>query len=296
LPSPLPYNTNYENTGPFYDYTCSYSTNPPISYAYSVTSAPGIIYTPNMESCTPVYFPPTLVTYTVPGYAEDPPSSSNINHYPSPASAVVKTEARKIIITQLPHSVSKSDLRDLLFSTIAKLSRGYSYEAVEDVEVVIHADGTPRGHAFAVFESYSLAKYVVKTLDGLKFKGRTLQARFAKEGVESSTRNYSPREEERWNSSLKDQTQTVIHEISGSTNKRSTRSPKVKETLTGDTSGSTSRHERKSFERKSTRDSSGEKKEKHRPSSTDPVLNTQSFSSVSPPLVVDGSSSRKYSK
>jgi len=252
-----------------------------------------------MEPSTPVYIPPapSIVTYTVPlVYPENPVSSTTTNYYASPASTVIKTEARKVIITQLPHSTSTSDLRDLLFNNIAQLSKNYSYDAIEDVEIATHADGTPRGHAFAVFESYSLAKSVVKSLDGLKFKGRTLQARFAKEGVEPSTRRYSSMKEVYPASKLKDQSQMRMSDVTGSSHKRSSKLSKGKEVTAERVSSSTSRPESKSSERKLTKEFSIDKREKHKSKSVESTPKKNATSSINPPMVVDGTFTRKHQK
>ena len=293
--------TNYDNTYSVYDYTSSYSTTPLIAYSYSAAPTSRIVYAGNMEPSTPVYIPPTppIATYAAPlVYPECPVSPPANNYYTSPASTVIKTEARKLIITQLPHSTSTLDLRDLLFNAISKLSGSYCYEAVEDVEIATHADGTPRGHAFAIFESYSLAKSMVKSLNGLKFKGRTLQARFAKEGVEASTRHYSLLPEEAYPASpLKDNTQALLTGMSGASHNRPSKSSKGKESATGHIPSLTSYHASPSSDRKSTKETSSEKKEKNNKlNSTESAHKKKLSTSMDPPIVVDGSSSRKHHK
>jgi hypothetical protein len=126
---------------------------------------------------TPVY------TYISPvPYPETP--------IPPPAtSSFIQTEARKIIITQLPRSVSHHDLKQLLLKYIERgspQSSTYSqYDELHELNIP-HSDKKTHGHAFAVLGSEQLARAVIKSLDGLKFQGRVLSARLAKEGVEPS--------------------------------------------------------------------------------------------------------------
>ena len=246
----------------------------------------------------PVYTPPTPPTapYSVPMvYSETPIAPPATDYYASPTSTLIKTEARKVIITQLPQSTSTADLHDLLFSTIAQMSKSYSYEAVEDVEIATHADGTPRGHGFAVLESYSLAKSVVKSLDGFKFQGRTLQARFAKEGVEPTTRQYLAQEELHPTMPSTGESQASVHGVAGSPHKRTSKSSRGKEHTSEHAYSSKPRHGSKSSERKSIKGSSSDRKEKHKSKST-ASESTKKLSTVDQPLIVDGSSSRRHHK
>lgn len=113
------------------------------------------------------------------------PYSSNPTSPTSPP-PVVKTEARKIIITQLPHGTTSSALHELLTKIVSNSKRlsGYSSSAVQSIEIATHVDGKAKGHAFAIFETHTIAKVVVRALEGMRFQGRVLSARFAKEGAE----------------------------------------------------------------------------------------------------------------
>jgi RNA recognition motif-containing protein len=47
-----------------------------------------------------------------------------------------------------------------------------------------HPDYKQKGHAFIVVDTEGLAEHIVSALNGVKFQGRSLGAKFAKEGVE----------------------------------------------------------------------------------------------------------------
>lgn len=115
-----------------------------------------------------------------------PYSSSSAS--PTSPPPVVKTEARKIIITQLPHGITSSALHELLTKIVSSSKRlsSYSSAPVQSIEIATHVDGKAKGHAFAVFETHAIAKVVVRAVDGMRFQGRVLSARFAKEGAEPS--------------------------------------------------------------------------------------------------------------
>lgn len=115
-----------------------------------------------------------------------PYSSSSAS--PTSPPPVVKTEARKIIITQLPHGTTSSALHELLTKIVSSSKRSSSHAstAVQSIEIATHVDGKAKGHAFAIFESHAIARSVVRAVDGLRFQGRVLSARFAKEGAEPS--------------------------------------------------------------------------------------------------------------
>lgn len=55
---------------------------------------------------------------------------------------------------------------------------------MQSIEIATHVDGKAKGHAFAIFETHTVAKTVVKAVHGMRFQGRVLSARFAKEGAE----------------------------------------------------------------------------------------------------------------
>ena len=117
--------------------------------------------------------------------------------YPSPVT--IKTEARKIIITKIPLHCSEKDLQDLINNVSSTPSRSprSRYRSspegtqfyLQHLEIAKHSNGSPKGHAFAILESHASAKCAVDALNGLSWQGRTLHARFAKEGVESSSRS-----------------------------------------------------------------------------------------------------------
>ena len=111
--------------------------------------------------------------------------------YPA-SSTVVKTEARKIILTQLPHNISKSELCHVLEKAGFKCRSTSQRNHIQEIELARHSDGASKGHAFVVFESHHYAKRAVEALNGIKFQGRGLQVRMAKEGAESSQRRSPP--------------------------------------------------------------------------------------------------------
>jgi RNA recognition motif-containing protein len=254
-----------------------------------VTPTTGIVYAGNMAPTTPIYVTTHQVTnYPAPLYSENSISSPAIGYYDTPAPpTVVQTEARKVVITQLPHSTSEAEFRDLLISKVSKFSKKGDYEPIETFEIAKHADGSPRGHAFAVFGTHSIAKSVIKSLDNHKFKGRSLRARLAKEGAEP-TMLYTPRiETEMLSLSLESQCQPLSSSMSSSATKRSSKTSKSKDDSSEHTHR-TNRHESKSSGRKPKKESSQDKKGKnrehlpeyaplHEASDTPPVADGSSF-------------------
>ena len=111
-----------------------------------------------------------------------------------PVLRAIKTEARKIIIKGVPFTCSEKDLQEFIISVSStppsRSPRSHHRNSpvgtryhLQHLEVAKHPNGTPKGHAFAVFDSHSIAKCTVDALNGLSWQGRTLHARFAKEGV-----------------------------------------------------------------------------------------------------------------
>jgi len=259
--------------------------------------ASSVVYAGNMAPSTPVYIPqqslymvpppPTEHTYAkhiiaspTPGYQQTPP----------PIPSVIKTEARKIIITKLPHSTAPYELDELLSNVISKYrtSNGGYYEPIYDIEMAKHVDGTPRGHAFAVFENHNIAKLVVQSLNGMIFQGRALQARLTKEGAEPSKR-HAPAI-----SGLISPPSEHCQPLTSSNSNRSVSKPPkhFKDTdrrllPTIPSSSGSSGRDRSS---KPSKDTGSEKKEKLRTKYCEPPRRRPS--SLDTPLVVDGSSSR----
>jgi hypothetical protein len=252
----------------------SYITQPGVEYSVPVTT--GVIYASPITPATTV-FVSTPQAY-IP-YVDSPTSpmsmagSTHHTHFAPPVSPVIQTEARKVIITQLPHSSSLTDLRDLLNNTITKSSRSYSGQALQELEIATHPDGTARGHAFATLESHHLAKSVIRTLDGSKFKGRTIQARFAKEGVEAS-RAF----ESQGDSYFVSAPAAKLSSSSGSHRKSRSGKDREKDVERREKSGESGKSSKKSKEGESSR----KEREKERERGKVEVRET--------PLVVDGSS------
>jgi len=103
--------------------------------------------------------------------------------YRSSPDPVVRTEARKIIITKLPHGTDEAALYVLLHSTASQHTGPGSQGRIQALELAYHADGAPKGHAFAIFEDATSARRVVDSLNGSVYRGRRIQVRFAKEGA-----------------------------------------------------------------------------------------------------------------
>jgi RNA recognition motif-containing protein len=144
-----------------------------------------------MVTTTPVYVTPIpqtpVYTYTAPTPTPTPYLEAPFSTQAVPAT--IKMEARKIVITQLPHSASYYDLEKLLFKYItramSKSSPNGPHKELEELSIETRLNKKPRGHAFAILGSEQLARSVAKNLDGVQFRGRILKARLAKEGVKT---------------------------------------------------------------------------------------------------------------
>jgi RNA recognition motif-containing protein len=140
----------------------------------------------NMAPSTPVYFPAAQPIY--PYVAQmpyiPPPTPQPSSSYQTPATSTssVTFETRKIVITGLPRSITDAELGDLLGQQFSSKSRHRG--AVQSLEVARYPDGSPKGHAFVVLETHEIARRLVGRLDKLKFQGRELKARLAKEGAD----------------------------------------------------------------------------------------------------------------
>lgn len=159
-----------------------------------------MVFTGNVDLTTPLFVTPRLLphpVYMVPvQYSAQPmllpPPSPQQQQYPVQSSPqlvsspqVIKTEARKIIITGLPSKTTERDLQQLL-ARVSSTSTTPRYRH-RNLEMARHSDGRPKGHAFAIFESHHVAQHTLEYLNGLVWQGRELHARFAKEGVESTS-------------------------------------------------------------------------------------------------------------
>jgi RNA recognition motif-containing protein len=170
---------------------------PPTPQYY--THPPSVVFAGNIPPSTPVYVPQQQVlSYIVPQipFATAPAPAPNLVVPFQPAnpgsSSIVKTEARKIIITQLPHNISKSELCYMLEKAGFESRSTSQRNHVQEIELARHSDGASKRHAFVVLESHHYAKRAVEALNGIKFQGRKLQLRLAKEGAEPSQRRSPP--------------------------------------------------------------------------------------------------------
>jgi hypothetical protein len=127
-------------------------------------------------SSMPYQEPPPTYRDPAPTHQEPPPPST-YRETPAPQPTILTT-ARKIIITSLPHPTHRAPLLSLLSTCAGPPIR------ISSLEIAKHPDGRPKGHAFAVLESHAVAMRVVERINGLRWQGRTLCARLAKEGVE----------------------------------------------------------------------------------------------------------------
>ncbi|KAK0100483.1 hypothetical protein ONS95_008432 [Cadophora gregata] len=198
----------YQPPSPHYYQTQTFNNFSPQN-EYMQAMQPGMVLVPMSRMQQPLYMVPVEPQMQHLPQAPSPhhPQMFPLPQPPSPAPKpelhqppkVIKTEARKIIITKLPLSCSEKDLQELITSVSSTRSRsprtaghrtspeGTRYH-LQHLEIARHSNGSPKGHAFAVLESYYTAKCTIDALNGLSWQGRTLQARFAKEGVESKSR------------------------------------------------------------------------------------------------------------
>ncbi|KAJ8065594.1 hypothetical protein OCU04_006270 [Sclerotinia nivalis] len=137
-----------------------------------------ILYAGDVAPSTPMFIPP-LQPFTT-----SPPFLPIAEQYDT--MSIVKS---KVIITQIPHHASTTDLRNLIHAGIkAKFLDTLSAEnplaALCSMKIEKHPDGRQKSHAFLSFETYSMARTIVDMLDGVDFKGRNLRVKLAKEGAE----------------------------------------------------------------------------------------------------------------
>ena len=174
----------YQQSPQVYDNYTSLPTYPSEGYLQA-DRLPGSAFDGNMETATPVYVTQisesAAQTYMAPTSYLDTPFS------PQAIPTTIKTEARKIVITQLPHSISYHDVEKLLLKYIARsMSKPLPNDPANELEeltIQTSPDKKTRGHAFAIIGTEQLAKSVVKSLDGVQFHGRLIKSRLAKEGV-----------------------------------------------------------------------------------------------------------------
>ena len=180
----------YSPQSPIYDGASSPIYTSPVS-PYPIAASPsGVVYTSNVVAATPFYIAQQQAyTYALQCMTSPYTSSSASPTSPPP---MVKTEARKIIIRQLPHGTTSSALHELLTKIVSNSKRSLSCSStpVQSIEIATHVDGKAKGHAFAIFESHAIAKTVMHVVDGMRFQGRVLSARLTKEGAEPA--GYGP--------------------------------------------------------------------------------------------------------
>jgi len=169
----------------------------PPALQYSMgPAAPAMLYGGNIAPALPGYLPQQPVyTYVAP-YVDYPIPLPNVSTPSQTPPTNSKNESRKIIISQLPHTITSSDLRDLLAKAADKCgsasSTSRSSSLIHDIEIAKHGDGKAKGCASIVLESRHLARAVVKVVDGMKYQGRVLSARLAKEGAEPGRQSSPP--------------------------------------------------------------------------------------------------------
>jgi RNA recognition motif-containing protein len=140
----------------------------------------------NMGPSTPVYFPAAqpIYPYVAQMPYKNPPTPQPSSLYQTSATPTsnVTFETRKIVITGLPRSITEAELGDLLGQQFSSKPRHRG--AVQSFEVARYPGGSPKGHAFVVLETHEIARRLVGRLDELKFQGKELKARLAKEGAD----------------------------------------------------------------------------------------------------------------
>ncbi|KAH6714725.1 hypothetical protein BKA61DRAFT_656083 [Leptodontidium sp. MPI-SDFR-AT-0119] len=214
VPTPVPPslsgNSYYQPPSPHCNHTQPFNGYAPKN-EYLPSVRPGIVLIPMPPMQRPLYVVPVEQQRQMTPQAPAPhptqmfalpqtPCPTPVSeHHPSPR--VIETGPRKIIITGLPLSCSENDLQELINSVTSKPSRsphsrhrnspeGTTRDFLQHVQIAKHSNGSPQGHAFAVLKSHPAAKCTIEALNGLICQGRTLHARFAKEGVvESSHRD-----------------------------------------------------------------------------------------------------------
>ena len=174
-------------------------------YNYGMPLPPsGIVYAGDMAPATPIFVHSQQFQYVVPVMYSQPVAPSSSQHqsqHQTPVAMPMMNIKSKVIITQIPHSASASDLRDLIRIAIYDLRLDSSaedpYRSLLSLRIEKHADGNRKSHAFLVFPTHEMAKAVVEYLDGRSFRGRELKAKLAKEGAEPSRihRQQQPRTE-----------------------------------------------------------------------------------------------------
>lgn len=197
--------------GPFYQPPSPhYTTAPPLT-AYPNTSQyipcvpPHMLFT--STTAAPVLVAPQIISQPLykipymPNNMQSPmqdfaPATLPTHRSPPPPVHVIHTEARKVIITGLPHTIGRGEIKGLVLSRISSSSSSSSRRhapppsthLIQTIELAKHSDGSPKSHAFVVFESQHIAQRAINSLHGFKWQGKKLTARFAKEGVETNDR------------------------------------------------------------------------------------------------------------
>lgn len=226
-------------------------------------------------------------------------------------------EARKIIITHLPHSITEKELQSLLERASQRSHRSKSQAPtdgppIEHFELLKEANGKVRGHAFATFYSATIAKRVVDNLDGKVYQRRELKVRLTKEGVES-VRRTSPVHQSVTASASPTREQSISSESSYNPSELSTQMNGM--TLTPNTNYSSTysntepkKERREKGARRSDADSERDRGKEQRGKSSHhftrtlnvPEIGHSTSSSTKPaasvpaPVVVDGSSRRRH--
>ncbi|KUJ13105.1 uncharacterized protein LY89DRAFT_721877 [Mollisia scopiformis] len=178
---------NYASSSP----CTSFSTQ---SFNYAAAPTSQNLYMANPPP-TPIYARPVHMGFALVPMAQivpAPPAMKPQYQYPPAEEAhhvVVHTEARKVIITDLSHSITEKELRNLL-ERAAQKSRSRSATPAEEYPIASfdiprHSDGKAKGHAFVVFSSPHIAQRVMDALHGKRFQRRELKVRWTKEGADS---------------------------------------------------------------------------------------------------------------
>lgn len=118
-----------------------------------------------------------------------PPTPPAYCYQWQPLPQVIQTETRRIIIKRLAHTADEDSLWYFL-RAVLPLECGN----IQNIKIAKYGNDEPKGHAFATFPSFSAAQLAITTLDGYKYKGRTLSVSIAKEVIVSSKRHaHTPR-------------------------------------------------------------------------------------------------------
>jgi hypothetical protein len=169
--------------GPLVSLAAPHQKTSSVSSAYYTTPNP---YAPSDTSCdytASIYTPSSSSTSSAPSYTSQPAQPVY-----TPAPATIPIQKRRLHLTKIPGVSSRKEIEKRILDAVGAKNASTYKGLIEEIELPLHPDGRPRGHALILLVDEEVTARVEKALNGLVVRGpdgqkRSLKVKKAQEGA-----------------------------------------------------------------------------------------------------------------